>query len=137
MVKPSARSAYIAPRLTPLITCWSRTSQKVTCDPRAPVTAGCRARVYAAPRYDGQLIPRLRALRRRSFVSVLMDDVVVRVLRVVPVLKHAHDLRQHVAVLIEGDFALQRLELGGLHGVADVGAIDLLAALGNALDGVE
>src|SRR5580704_2043809 len=113
MVKPRARSAYIAPRLTPLMTCCSRMSQKVTSVPRAA-------------RRDAETS---RAGRRRSLVLLLMDDVVVGEFRIVPVLEDADDLRHHVAVLIEGHLALQRLELGRLHGIADVGAIDLLAAL--------
>src|SRR5580704_11695236 len=113
MVKPSARSAYIAPRLTPLMICCSRMSQNVTSG--AP-----------AARHDARAS---RAFRRRAFVLLLVDHVVVRVFGIVAILEHAHHLGKHVAVGIEGDLALQRLELGGLHGVAHVGAMVLLAAL--------
>ena len=68
---------------------------------------------------------------------MLMNDVVVRVFRVVPILEDAHGFRQHVAVRVEGYFALQGLEPGRLHRIADVGTVDLLAAFGDAPDRIE
>src|SRR5262249_32751800 len=76
-------------------------------------------------------------LRRHADVLVLTDDVVVRRLRIVLDLKDADDAVLEIAVLVERDRTLQSLEIGGLHGVPHVRAVDRLAALDHALDGVD
>src|SRR5262249_28829241 len=116
MVNPSASNEYMAPRLTPLITCCSRTSQSI------------RRLSKQRERY-----PRLR-LWCRPEILLLVDDIVVRILGIVLVLEDADGAILDVTVVVEGDDALQGLQVGRLHRIANIGAVDLLAALGDALD---
>src|SRR5216684_6608955 len=80
---------------------------------------------------------RSRALRRDAQVFVLVEHAVERVLVVLLDLEDADFPVGDVAVVVEADHTLQRLGLRGLDRVADIAAVDLLAPLGDALDGVE
>src|SRR6266581_1392144 len=75
-----------------------------------------------------------RTLRGDAQVFVLMENAVERVLLVLFDLKDADFPVGDVAVLVKADLALQRLGFRGLDRVADIGAVDLLARFGNALD---
>src|SRR5579875_2344912 len=78
-----------------------------------------------------------RRLGRHTDVFVLMQHVVVGVFRILLDLEDADHLVQHVAVLVEGDLALQRVEVGVLDGVPDIRAVHRLAARRDALDRVD
>src|SRR6185312_16441957 len=102
ILNPSASSEYIAPRLSPLMICCSRTSWKLMLpDPQ-------------------ETRRRLRSGRRHANVLVLELDIVQRVGGILVDLEDADDLVVDVAVLVERNLALQRLHMGGLDGVAHV-----------------
>src|SRR5208282_4885020 len=113
MVNPSAKSEYMAPRLTPLITCWISTSWNVI----GRYLPSDSKRDAAEPSAGGRL-------RRHADVLVLVDYVVVLKLRVVLDLEDADHPAVDVAVLVERHLALERLDLRSLDRVADVGVID-------------
>src|SRR5262245_54841277 len=104
MVKPSASSAYIAPRLTPLMTCCSRRS-------RVLIASGPPSRCKSGHgrqrrQSDGS---RTRRRWRDADVFVLGVEVVERLRLVHLVLEHADYLVEHVAILVERDVTLQGL----------------------------
>src|ERR1700688_2078567 len=99
----------MAPRLTPLMTCWISTSWKVI--GRYPSSVSKRD--VTEPSAGGRL-------RRHADVLVLVDHVVVLKLRIVLDLEDADHPAVDVAVLVERDLALHGLELGALDRVADV-----------------
>src|ERR1051326_6600979 len=111
MVNPSASSAYIAPRLTPLMTCWRKTSKKLISD--QPST---RSRRY--PQHSG-----LRNFGGHADIRSLRVQAVRRSGLVLVILEHAHHFLKDVAVRVERQLALQGLELGLLQRIAHVVAI--------------
>src|SRR6266700_3785720 len=78
-----------------------------------------------------------RARRGDAEVFVLVENAVERVLVVLFDLEDADLAVGDVAVLVKADLALQRLGFRGLDRVADIGAVDLLAPFGDALDCIE
>src|SRR5947207_6206280 len=125
MVNPSARSAYIAPRLTPLMICWRRTSPKSISDQSSTNHA----------RYSNH--SGLRDFRCHADVRSLRVQAVRRTRLVLVVLEDAHDLSEEVSVRVEGQLTLQRLELRLLHGIADVVPVRRCTGRDDALDGVD
>src|SRR6266700_4879283 len=118
MVKPSASSEYIAPRLTPLITCWSSTSHWLIA-----------SSLDAAPRAGSS------RLRRWFEILQLVRDVVQGVFVIVTVLEDADRAVENVAILVESHRSLQRVDMRTLDRVADVRAVHFLAAFRHCRDG--
>src|SRR5579884_3379238 len=124
MVKPSASREYIAPRLSPLMTCCRRMSRNVMGASHLPPPAPPGDRAISLLGGDPDVV-------------VLVQRIVGRVLLVEADLEDADDLVLQVPVLVKGDLALDRLEVGGLDGVADGMPVDGLPARHDPLDGVE
>src|SRR6266853_1866696 len=111
MVNPSASSEYIAPRLTPLMICCRRTSQKSISGQRLRSSTSLGSRAWDFRCHADIRSLRVEAVRRSGLVLVILE--------------YAHHLVEDVAIGVERDRALQRLDLRRLHGIAHVVAIGL------------
>src|SRR5580704_10669963 len=75
--------------------------------------------------------------RRDAYISVLMNEVIDWMCRVVLHLKHGNDTLLDIAVFVEADFALQRLQLGRCDRVPHGDPFHRLAGFRNALDRID
>src|SRR5262249_29867978 len=109
------------------------------CGRRAGIRLGARSTRFPKRRSREALLPSItsRALRRDPEILVLMQDLVERILVVLGDTKDADHSVLQIAIVVEGDFALDRLDMASLHGVPHRLAGDLSAGGRHSLYRIE